>query len=132
MKKMSLTILIITLSLRVFAPIDERTIIFQGEPIAPFKHVWIAVGMTEASGDRYAYNPVENAVGIGQIRQVRLDDYNKRTGNNYKLSDMYDPELSKKVFMYYADPYQIDNSIRAWNGSGAKTYEYLKKVKKYL
>ena len=132
MKKMSLTILITLLTLRLSAPVFEGAIIMQGEPIAPFESIWRAVTMVESSGDAYAYNAKEGATGIAQIRQVRIDDYNKRAGTNYRLSDMYNPELSKRVFMYYADPYDMDGSIMRWNGSGRQTVIYLNKVKNLL
>ena len=132
MKFMTLTILITLLTLRLSAPVLEGAIIMQGEPIDPFEAVWRAVTMVESSGDAYAYNSKEGATGIAQIRQVRIDDYNKRAGTNYRLSDMYNPELSKRVFMYYADPYDMDGSIMRWNGSGRQTVIYLNKVKNLL
>jgi len=107
------------------------------DPIDPiqllYDQIWQAVCMVESSGNPLAYNLKENAVGISQIRQIRIDEYNQRTGKDYKLIEMYDVEKSKEVFMYYAhllkDP---DLIIRKWNGSGPMTYIYLTKVKEKL
>lgn len=94
-----------------------------------------ATGMVETKGNTEAYNLYENAVGIFQIRQVRVDDYNKRTGNNYKLTDMFDHSLSEKVFLYFASevgPYHFEKIAKAWNGSGPKTEAYWRRIRGYL
>jgi hypothetical protein len=91
--------------------------------------------MVETMGNTLAYNEFENAVGIFQIRQVRIDEYNRRTGNNYCLEDMYDPRLSEKVFLYFASlagPYKFEKIAKAWNGSGPMTELYWKRIKEYL
>ena len=89
--------------------------------------------MVECGLDTLAYNPIEDAVGYFQIRPIRLRDYNKRTGSTYRLEDMYDYHKAEKVFLYYAKMIkETDLIIRRWNGSGPMTYEYLKKVKKYM
>ena len=91
--------------------------------------------MVETMGNTMAYNEFENAVGIFQIRQVRIDDYNRRTGSNFSLAEMYDPALSEKVFLYFASlyrPHELERIAKAWNGSGPMTELYWKRIKEYL
>jgi len=100
-----------------------------------YDDIFFAVTMVESRGNPNAYNSKENAVGLAQIRQIRIDDYNARTGDSLSLNDAYDPFIAKKIFVYYADLIGKENRdliIRKWNGSGPMTYEYLKKVKHYL
>ena len=64
-----------------------------------------------------------------------MKDYNRRTGSHYKLKDMYNYEISEKVFLYYAEqigPYNLGKIARNWNGSGARTYYYWNRIKNYL
>ena len=135
---MTLTILITILSLRLTAPIDVSIVIGKDESIQPYEAIWKAVCKVESGGNPYAIGDrhmKHYSYGIAQIRQERLNDYNRQTGNNYKLTDMFDVTLSKKVFMYYAsqyDTHKIDEMIRAWNGSGKQTYIYLHKVKQCI
>ena len=127
------TLLFICLS--AAAPDLHSDIIIYEKPVMPYEKLIHAVGMVEGNCDTLAYNPKEKATGYFQIRPIRLLDYNQRTGSNYSLNDMYDFEIAKKIFLYYADSigvYNMDKIIRKWNGSGPMTYQYLKKVKKYL
>jgi hypothetical protein len=95
--------------------------------------IWKAICQYESKNYPMAYNKRENAVGIAQIRPIRIKDYNQRTGKTYQLNEMYDTSKSKEVFMYYASKLQNpDKIIRKWNGSGPKTYEYLKKIKQIM
>jgi len=100
--------------------------------IEPFKTLWEAVCIVESGGNKMAYNERESAVGIAQIRPIRLEDYNQRTGGRVKLSEMYDPVKSKAVFMFYAEKHSrkgIEYIARKWNGSGKKTDAYWNRVK---
>jgi len=86
-------------------------------------------------GDTTAYNELEMAAGFFQIRPIRVEDYNRRTGNRYTLDDMFSYEISEKIFLYFATqigPYNIEKIARDWNGSGAKTTEYWERIKEYL
>jgi hypothetical protein len=105
------------------------------KPADPFRKLIHAIGRVETKFDTLAYNPVEKAVGYFQIRPIRLQDYNERTGSRYRLRDMYDYETSEKVFLYYATeigPYNFERIAKNWNGSGKKTIQYWKNVRKYL
>ena len=91
--------------------------------------------MVETLGNPLAYNEEENAVGLLQIRQVRIDDYNRRTGSSLTLGQMYDIDLSVKVFMYYASlesPENLEKISTAWHGSGPMTELYWLRIKEYL
>ena len=82
-----------------------------------------------------AYNPLEEATGIFQIRPIRLKDYNIRTGSNYQMKDLYDYKISEQIFLYFADqvgPYDLEQIARRWNGSGHMTTYYWNRIKEYL
>ena len=121
--------------LRVFAPGSNQFIISGSPGINPFSVLMYATAMVETMGNPLAYNKLENAVGIFQIRQVRIDEYNRRTGSNIALSEMYDTQLSEKVFLYFAShygPYKLEKIAKSWNGSGPMTELYWKRIKEYL
>ena len=121
--------------LRVFAPGSNHFIISGSPGINPFKGLMSATAMVETMGNPMAYNELENAVGIFQIRQVKIDEYNRRTGGNIALSEMYDTQLSEKVFLFFAShygPYKLEKIAKAWNGSGPMTELYWKRIKEYL
>jgi soluble lytic murein transglycosylase-like protein len=109
-------------------------------PLTPYEALSRAIGTVESKNDPNAYNSRENAVGIYQVRPIRLDDYYQRTGKRYELNEMYDTIKAKKVFLYYALQYhysETERISREWNGGerGMKkqsTKSYYKKVKVYL
>jgi hypothetical protein len=133
--KLLFTTLFLLCGLRGVAPDSNTMIVFQPKPIQPFNELMYAIGMVETMGNVSAYNEFENAVGKFQIRQVRIDDYNRRTGSKYVVEDMFDSKLSEKVFLYFASqigPYHFEKIARDWNGSGPKTDSYWKRIKAYL
>ena len=138
MKKMKLLLLFILFTLIAKAPIWCSLVVIAPVPIQPYEDIWKAVCKVETNHDQFAVGDLhlkDKSYGIAQIRQIRLDSYNRQTGSTLKIADVYDPLISKKVFMYYADkigPYEKDKIIRSWNGSGKQTYVYLKKVNKVL
>jgi hypothetical protein len=129
------TLILLSFAFRVTAPSRETLIIVSSDPVAPYKQLIHAIGMVETRCDTMAYNPIEQAVGYFQIRPIRLKDYNKRTSSNYKMKDLYNYEISEKIFLYYADrigPYDLEKIARKWNGSGIRTYYYWNRIKKFL
>jgi hypothetical protein len=129
------TLILFSLTLRATAPNTETLTIFYSKPVEPYKKLIYAIGMVETKCDTLAYNPIEQAVGYFQIRPIRVKDYNRRTGSHYKLKDMYNYQISEKIFLYYAEqigPYDPGKIARNWNGSGVRTYYYWNRVKKYL
>ncbi len=120
------------LSLQLAAPPTSNSLVIVGSsPVRPYEALWEAVCQVESSGDPYAVNVGEQAYGIVQIRQIRLDDYVKRTGIFYTLEDCFDKDVSKSIFMYYCTG-DYETVARSWNGSGPMTDVYWRKVKKYL
>jgi len=92
-----------------------------------------AIYFVESSFNPYAFNQKENAHGGLQIRKIRLDDYNKKTGKNYQIKDLYNIEISKEIFLFYARKLKDYETIsKKWNGSGPLTEKYWEKVKTYL
>jgi len=119
----------------LFAPGNQTAAIAASQAVNPYFSLLMAVAMVETLGDPLAYNEEENAVGLLQIRQVRIDDYNRRTGSNLTLEQMYDVGMSVKVFMYYASlgsHKDLEKIAKAWNGSGPMTELYWKRIKEYL
>lgn len=135
LRKLLFTLSLLLAGLRVVAPEANYFIISESAGIRPFSDLMYATAMVETMGNTSAYNELENAVGIYQIRQVRIDEFNKRTGSNYNLSDMFDPELSAKIYLYFASlkgPYNLERIAKAWNGSGPMTELYWRRIKEYL
>jgi hypothetical protein len=122
-------------AIRLFAPTRGFLIIETASPVEPFKNLVHAIGMVETQYDTLAYNPLEEAAGYFQIRPIRLMDYNIRTGSSYTMNDLFNYNISEKIFLYYAaqiGPYNFERIARMWNGSGEGTTLYWEQVKKYL
>ena len=114
----------------------RRTIaIAKSNSIQPYLKLWSAVCEVESHNNPHCYNATERATGIVQIRPILLRDYNKRTGKRYKLSDMYDPKISKAIFLFYAQKFpanRLDKIARKWNGKGKQAEKYWSRVKSEL
>ena len=115
------------LSLR--APGFDCLVIARTEPLNYYDKLIKAVVMVETNNGKCLYNEFEGAVGYFQIRQVRVDDYNRLRGTKYALNDFYDYELSRKVFLYFTRGRSYREVAKTWNGSGELTEVYWKKVK---
>lgn len=134
-KKILILVLLFSFATKLFAPSSDSLAIIGSMPVQPFKNLIHAIGMVETSLDTLAYNPQEEATGFFQIRPVRVNDYNKRTGKNYSLKDMYNYKIAEEVFLYYASlsgPGEFEKIAKSWNGSGPMTISYWKRVKAYL
>jgi hypothetical protein len=127
MKKL-IVLFFVMFSLRLFAPAGiTQFVINKPAKMEPYEALWRAVCLVESGNDSLAYNPIEQAYGIAQIRQIRLNDYAKRTGIVYTLEQCYDKEISKSIFMYYCQG-DYEDVAKSWNGSGVKTIKYWDKV----
>lgn len=129
-----ISILFLLVSLKVFAPATNLTPVIRPVPDNPYLPIFAASVEVESKGDRYAWNKAEDARGLVQCRQMKLDDYNLETGNNYTLQDCFDPEVSKKIWMHFAvkcEPWDIQGVCYGWNGY-SKTNYYFKKVSELL
>jgi hypothetical protein len=136
LKKIKLVcILLLSLSIQLSAPNVKSILVFEPVAVEPYKQLALAIGIVETKSDTLAYNPVEKAVGIFQIRPIRLIDYNNRTGSSYTRKDLFNYNISEKIFLYYADqigPYNLELIAKKWNGSGHLTSNYWQRIKKYL
>jgi hypothetical protein len=122
-------------TLKAGAPDDKFAYIIMSEHIDAYDRLIKAVVQVESFGDTLANNTLEEAIGAFQIRPIRLLDYNRRTGNQYKMEDCYNYNISKKIFLYYAHEIgfpKYEKIAKNWNGSGDTTLEYWEKVKSYL
>jgi hypothetical protein len=123
------------LSLSCFAPNTNYINILVGSQIKPIEALVYATSIVESNNNRFALNEKEQSFGALQIRAIRLEDYRRRTGIRYQLTDMFDYEKAKEVFLYYASkygPYQIEKISKKWNGSGPMTDVYWNKIKVLL
>lgn len=122
-------------TIKAGAPDDKVAYIIFTEPVDAYDRLIKAVVQVESFGDTTANNLFEEAIGAFQIRPIRLLDYNQRTGNKYKMKDCYNYNISKKIFLYYANRIgfpKYEKIAKNWNGSGVTTLEYWEKVKSYL
>jgi hypothetical protein len=134
-RKIILILYFSLIAFKAFAPAGVSLAIFDTPPIEPFRSLIHAIGKVETGHDTLAYNALEEAVGYFQIRPIRVDDYNMRTGSNYTSRDMFDYKISEKVFLYYAaqiGPYDFEQIAKRWNGSGESTILYWIQVKQHL
>jgi hypothetical protein len=135
LRKLVLAVVFSLLNFSLFAPAMTSLAIIDHKPVEPFRILINAIGKVETGFDTLAYNPLEEATGFFQIRPIRLEDYNARTGSNYSMEDMYNYFIAEKIFLYYASkigPYDFETISRNWNGSGPMTIEYWKKVRANL
>ena len=135
LKKIVSITFLLALALKVFAPTRESLILVEPIPVEPYRTLIHAIGMVETQFDTLAYNPLEEAAGYFQIRPIRLEDYNNRTGCTYTKNDLFNYKISEKIFLYYATeigPYDFERIAKTWNGSGESTILYWEQVKKFL
>jgi len=132
MYKMILTLIFSLFSVLLLAPSSNTGVIFASEGICPYEPLIRAVVMVESNNGKYLFNPDEMAVGYFQVRYIRIKDYNKRLGTNYVLTDFYDYELSRRMFLYYCQGRSFEVVAKSWNGSGPKVKEYWRKVQQHL
>lgn len=134
-RKFTIILIFISIAASAFAPDNNSVFIAVPIKINPYRSLIYATAMVETLGNPLAYNELENAVGIFQIRQVRVDEYNRRTGSKYTLPDMFNYSVSEEVFLYFASrrgPYDFERIAKSWNGSGPKTEKYWRRIKAYL
>lgn len=128
-------VLLMLISKNAAAPDYKAVFIESSVPVNVFDRLINAVVQVESLGDTLAFNFFEQAIGAFQIRPIRLQDYNRRTGKNYKSVDCFNFEISKEIFLYYAKKtgnHDYETIARNWNGSGIRTLDYWNKVKKLV
>jgi hypothetical protein len=134
MKTFKSILLLLLISSQLYAPeiSNESVYILKDEAIQPFEKLWKAICIVESSNNPSAINEKEQAYGIAQIRQCRIDHFNKLTGKNYDLQDCLNSRIAKEIFMRFATKLDLEMTARNWNGRGKMTLIYWEKVKKYL
>lgn len=143
MKTMLIVILLLFISIIAIAPESNNLVIITDEPLNPYERIWNATCRIESNFNSNAIGDLHlkrKSYGIVQIRKTRLDDYFIRTGIRYTEYDMFDPVISKEVFMFYALQYlpsQIEEISRCWNGGERgmqkkSTIKYYEKIKTIL
>lgn len=139
MKKLLLVISFLLLNVLSYAPTYNSIFIMNPEPInktsileSKYKDLITALVKVESDGNNLAINKLEGAHGAFQIRQCRIEHYNKLTGNNYTVQDMHDYNKAKEVFLYFAEGKSFEKAAKNWNGSGPMTEIYWNKVKANL
>jgi hypothetical protein len=133
--KTGFTVIFLLLAMRATAPEAKVAFIIVSRPVNSFDRLIKAIVNVESSGDDFAFNLPEQAVGAFQIRPIRILDYNQRTGNDYKIESCFNYDVSKEIFLYYAKKIgypDYETIARNWNGSGKTTLDYWEKVKKNL
>lgn len=132
--KMLAILILSLLTIPALAPSSGVVFVGMNEPIQPYEAFWKIIVTIESKGDALAFNPVEQAYGVAQIRAVRLNDYVKKTGNKLTLKDCYDYKTSKAIFMFYMSQFRPDDIFGmcvSWNGKSVKN-KYYKKVQNIL
>jgi hypothetical protein len=137
MKKLLLIVGMVLLSFRAVSPVysPPAILIPFAMPINPYQMLWEATCIVESGNDPLAYNVSEIAIGISQIRPIRVLDYFQRTGRAYSMQDMYDVDISRQIYMYYAhkyNPNDLESIAKAWNGRGKGNQQYWNKIKLHL
>jgi len=124
------------LSIRLLAPGYLSGVILKAEPVKPYERIFKVICQIESNNDSLAVNlndPNGGSFGIAQIGWLKLSEYNQATGANYKLTDLFSVELSKKIFLWHCMNYpDIETACKRWNGSGSATLVYWDKITAYL
>ena len=139
MKKLTVLILFLLSSILCKAPELNSIVLIVPEVIMDTRYDPLIEAITwhETKHGKDTINKDEQAYGWFQIRQIRLDDYNRLNHTNYTLTDCFDYNISKKIFLYYVDhdhqghiiPNKTwEQAAKDWNGSGPKTKTYWKNI----
>ncbi|MGB9697719.1 MAG: hypothetical protein ACPL2D_10625 [Ignavibacteria bacterium] len=90
----------------------------------------------ESSGNWLAYNEMENAGGILQIRPVMIDEVNRLQDSvRFELRDRWNIERSYKIFaikmMAHNPELDIIKACQLWNGIKTKK-SYINAITSYV
>jgi soluble lytic murein transglycosylase-like protein len=133
MKKLIILLGMLLIGNKLLAPVVDEVKLFVFAPTQPYEKLWEAVCFVESSFNPLAVNESEGAYGISQIRQIKLDWYEKQTGIRYTLQDCFDKEISKSIFIYHMEQFSDPVlAVKRWNGSGRLTDIYYSKIQNYL
>src|SRR5665648_776086 len=121
MKKMKLLLILSLICAGLKAPDYKELVIVRGETVNKYERLIKAIVKVESNNGKYLYNEKEGAVGWFQIRECRLNDFNKNAGKNYTHDEMYHYEKSKEVFLYFTRNRDYETISRAWCSGEAGT-----------
>jgi len=124
MKRILFIVLLFLVPILSGTPVKTVFYIQQPEAINYYDALIHAVTWVESKHGLHVWNPLEEAVGWFQIRPIRLQDYNERTGKNYTMQDCFDYNISKEIFLYFAQGKSYEQAAKNWNGSGPMTLVY--------
>jgi hypothetical protein len=103
--------------------------VLKSEPVNLYLIVWEAIKQVETGDNDFAVNEKEQAYGVGQIRQCKLDDYNRANKSVLTLQDCFNEAVSRKVWLWHCSRYNdIETAIKRWNGQGKMADDYLIRV----
>ncbi len=137
MKKL-LVIFFLILSSEIHSGYREVIVLPVDTPVNAYDQLLSAVAWVESRNNDQALNVKEMAIGRLQIRESRIREYNRLTGNNYQHSDCYNYEVSRQVFLYYCRGRDFETIARCWNAGevGGKnkklTEKYWESIKSRL
>ena len=122
------------LFIKLSAPNFTALYIAAKEPINYYEKLIPAITWVESRDGLFTYDSRDHSVGWFHITPILVQDYNQRIKGHYRLKDFYDYNLSKKVFLYYANGDNYEKVARRWNGGGKGvhrkcTLNYWKMVK---
>lgn len=133
MKKLFILFGIILFCVKLTAPPINEVKLFVIPPIQPYERLWEAMCFVESSFNPLVVNEAEQAYGLVQIRQVKLDWYFDKTGKLYTLQDCFNESVAKEIWNYHMSLYpNAETGARAWNGRYDLTHDYWNKVQNYL
>ena len=103
--KMELMIFFSILTLSLSAPEAESLMIEASEPVNLFETYFKAVCKIESNNNPYDIHFYEGSIGIAQLRQCNLVDYNAKHVPKIHLFACLSPEVSKKIFLWLCSFY---------------------------
>jgi len=106
-----------------------------GEAINELERLWWAVCYVETGNNPNTWIIDINglpSVGISCIQPPRVEHYNRLTGKEYTLQDCMSEDVSKEIFMFFAQGKTLEQAAKSWNGSGPMTIDYWNKVRIHL
>lgn len=147
MKIIPLAVLLFLAPLQLaYCPIHKEMYIEVSRPIVKIPKIVVnyddlidAIYQFESGRNPNAYHMERDgqpSIGGLQIRQCRVDHYNRLTGKNYTLNDMYDLNKAIEVFTYFTNHdgrgrlipcKSYEQAARDWNGGGSMTITYWEK-----
>ena len=133
--RLILAIAFFLLSINLLAPDDNSVIIPVPMEINPWQDLWQATCIVESENNPFKINFLEGAYGIVQIRQCKLDDFNKATSKKYSISTVLSESVSREIFMHHcSDCNSNEEAARKWNGgpkgmTKPQTKDYWKRIR---